>query len=66
MTVRTEPTWEFRDLSLPRGTSREVARVLLTGAAETERWELDRLRLFPDGRRTVRLKRRVYRAMRTA
>ncbi len=66
MTVRTGPTWEFRDLSLPRGTSREVARVLLTGAAETEHWELDRLRIYPDGRKSVRLKRRVYRAMRTA
>jgi len=40
--------------------------VLLTGAAESEHWELDRLRLYPDGRRTVRLKRRVYRMMRTA
>ena len=66
MTTRTGPTWEYRNLFLPRGTSRETARVLLTGAAETEHWELDRLRLFPDGRRTVRLKRRVYRMMRTA
>jgi hypothetical protein len=39
--------------------------VALTGAAETEHWELDRLRLFPDGRRLVRLRRRVYRMMRT-
>lgn len=60
------PTWEYRDLSLPRGTSREVARVLLTGAAEIDNWELDRLRLYPDGRRKVRLRRRVYRMMRTA
>ncbi len=66
MKTRTGPMWEFRDLSLPRGTSREFARVLLTGAAETEHWELDRLRLYPDGRRTVRLKRRVYRVARTA
>jgi hypothetical protein len=58
--------WEYRDLSLPRGTSRETARALLTGAAEIEHWELDRLRLYPDGRRMVRLKRRVYRMMRTA
>ena len=28
-------TWEYRDLSLPRGTSRETARTLLTGVAET-------------------------------
>lgn len=63
---RTLPTWEYRDLSFPRGVSREATRLLLTGAAETERWELDRLRITPDGRRHVRLRRRVYRMMRTA
>ena len=35
-------------------------------AAETQHWELDRLRLHSDGRRSVRLRRRVYRMMRTA
>ena len=25
---------------------------MLTGAAETEHWELDQLRIYPDGRRT--------------
>jgi hypothetical protein len=38
----------------------------LTGAAETEHWELDFLRIFPDGRRQVRLRRKVYRMLRTA
>lgn len=66
MTFANGSTWEFRDLSLPRGTSRETTRVLLTGAAETEHWELDRLRLYPDGRRIVRLRRKVYRMARTA
>ena len=59
-------TWEYREFAFPRGTSREAARQLLTGAAETEHWELDRLRLHPDGRRIVRLRRRVYRVIRTA
>ena len=63
---RRTATWEYREVSFPRGTSREMARALLTGAAETQNWELDRLRLFPDGRRTVRLRRKVYRVMRTA
>jgi len=63
---RRGATWEYRELSFPRGTTRETARVLLTGAAETENWELDKLRLYPDGRRTVTLRRRVYRMMRTA
>ena len=63
---RRRATWEYRDLSLPRGTSRETTRVLLTGAAEAEHWELERLRIAPDGRRYVRLRRKVYRMMRTA
>lgn len=63
---RRAATWEYRELSFPRGTSREATRVVLTGVAETEHWELDRLRLQPDGRRWVRLKRRVYRMAKTA
>jgi len=58
-------TWEFREISLPRGTSREGARQLLTGAAETGHWELARTRIYPDGRRTVVLRRRVFRVVRT-
>lgn len=63
---RSLATWEYRDLSVPRAISREATRVLLTGAAETERWELDRLRITPDGCRHIRLRRKVYRMMRTA
>jgi hypothetical protein len=63
---RRAATWEYRELAFPRGTTREAARMLLTGAAETGHWELDRLRLFPDGRRIVRLRRRIYHVMRTA
>jgi len=68
-TVHVRPhstAWEYREVSFPRGTSREVARQLLTGAAELERWELDRLQVRPDGRRVVRLRRRVFRMVRTA
>jgi len=57
--------WEFRQLSLPRGTSRGAARRLLTQAAEYHGWELDRLRLFPDGSRHVVLRRRILRVART-
>lgn len=65
-TARQVATWEYRELSMPRGTSRESARVTLTGAAESGHWELDRLRLYPDGRRRVILRRRVIKAVRTA
>ena len=58
--------WEFRHLYLPRGTSRSEARRVLTDHAEYGHWELDRLRLFADGSRKVRLRRRVIRVARTA
>jgi hypothetical protein len=56
--------YEFRRLSLPRGTSRGAARRLLTQAAEYHGWELDRLRLYPDGSRRVVLRRRIIRQRR--
>jgi Family of unknown function (DUF5703) len=37
----------------------------LTDAAEYGRWELDRLRLYPDGRRRVVLRRRIIRVRST-
>jgi hypothetical protein len=57
--------YEFRQLMLPRGTSRNAAWRFLTEQAEHHGWELDRLHLYPDGTRRVRLRRRVLRVMRT-
>lgn len=59
-------SYEYREVSLPRGTSRDAARVALTDFAEYGKWELARLRLYPDGRRRVWLRRRVMRVARTA
>ncbi len=59
-------TYEFRTLYLPRGTSRKVAHRILTDEAEYGHWELDRLRLYADGSRRVRLRRKIIRAVRTA
>ncbi len=58
--------WEYRRVSLPRDTGRSAARRLLTDAAEYEHWELDRLRLYPDGTRRIVLRRRIIRQRRTA
>lgn len=52
-------------LSLPRGTTRDTARRILTEHAERGGWELDRLRLYPDGRRRIQLRRKVIRVVRT-
>lgn len=64
--TRNMTTYEFRTLYLPRDISRSVAQRILTDEAEYGHWELDRLRLFADGSRRVRLRRRVIRAVRTA
>lgn len=58
--------YEYRRFWLPRGTGRALARQLLTDQAEYGHWELDRLRLYPDGRRHVTLRRRIIRVARTA
>ena len=57
--------YEFQRFWLERTHSRSAVRRLLTDAAEYDGWELDRLRLFPDGRRKVTLRRRIIRVRRT-
>jgi hypothetical protein len=57
--------YEYQRLTLPRGTSRNAAQRLLTDAAEHGHWELDRLRLFPDGTRNVVLRRRYLKVQPT-
>ncbi|MCM2578248.1 DUF5703 family protein [Streptomyces meridianus] len=58
------PEYEFRDVYVPRGVSRKDTARLLTDHAEYGHWELDRLRLHPDGSRRVRLRRRIIRQVR--
>ncbi|KHL11173.1 hypothetical protein CLV56_3007 [Mumia flava] len=61
----TSAEYEFQRFWLPRTESRQSVRRLLTDAAEYEGWELARLRLFPDGRRRITLRRRIIRVRRT-
>jgi len=57
--------YEFQRFWLPRTESRQAVRRLLVDAAEHQGWELARLRLFPDGRRRVTLRRRIIRVRST-
>jgi hypothetical protein len=57
--------YEFRQLDIPRGTSRVDACRILTDHAEYGYWELDRLLLRGDGSRRVVLRRRIIRQVRT-
>ena len=57
--------YEFQRMFLPRTQSRSAVCRLLTEAAEYGGWEIDRLRLFPDGTRRVILRRRIIRVRRS-
>jgi Family of unknown function (DUF5703) len=58
--------YSYRVVYLPRGTTRDAARRILTDHAEYGRWELARLRLYPDGSREATLRRTIMRPVRTA
>ena len=57
--------YDYLVLYLPRGTSRDAARRILTDHAEYGNWELARLRKFADGSGKATLRRRIIRAVRT-
>ncbi len=57
--------FEYQRVFIPRDTSRGAALRLLTDHAEYGHWEMDRMRLFPDGSRRVTLRRKIIRARST-
>ena len=59
------PEFSYRVVYLPRSTSRDAARRILTDHAEHGDWEPARLRLYADGSRKVTLRRQIIRAVRT-
>jgi Family of unknown function (DUF5703) len=59
------PEYSYVVLYLPRGTSRDAARRILTAHAEYGEWELTRLRLYADGSRKATLRRQIIRPIRT-
>jgi hypothetical protein len=58
--------WEFREMSFYRDAKRSDVKNYLTSMAEIERWELDRVHISQDGRRSIRLRRKIYHLQRTA
>jgi hypothetical protein len=55
------PEYSYLVLRLPRGTSRDAVRRILTDHAEYGQWELSRLRLNADGSRNATLRRTIIR-----
>ncbi|MGZ4580794.1 MAG: DUF5703 family protein [Nocardioidaceae bacterium] len=56
--------YEFERLTLSRAFSRSWVARMLTDRAEHGGWELDRVRLYPDGTRKVVLRRKIIRQTR--
>jgi hypothetical protein len=59
--LRPGVEYEFDKLVIPREQSRSFVTRLLVDRAEHGGWELDRLRLSPDGTRRVVLRRKIIR-----
>lgn len=59
--LRPGVEYEFDQLTISGEFSRNVVTRLLVDKAEHGDWELDRLRLAPDGTRRVVLRRRIIR-----
>lgn len=66
MSKFSDSVWEFREISFSREADRESTREFLTFKAERGRWELDQTRIYRDGRRKIRLRRKIIRVARTA
>ena len=58
--------WEFTDLTFDRTAKRSDVKSYLTLMAEIDRWEIDRVRITSDGKRYVRLRRKIYHVQRSA
>lgn len=58
--------WEFKSLRYERELSRGAVTRLLVELAEHGGWELARTRIAPDGTRSVVVRRKIIRAVRTA
>jgi hypothetical protein len=63
---RSPVEWQFERVTFPRDFPRNVVTKLLVERAEQGGWELDRVRITPDGTRRVILRRKIIRAVRTA
>jgi hypothetical protein len=58
--------YSYLVLYIPRTTSRDAARQMLTDHAEYGHWELSRMRLYADGSRKATLRRPIIRQARGA
>ena len=62
--LRNGVEYEFERLTISREFSRNAVTRMLVDRIERGGWELDRLRLLPDGTRKVVLRRKIIRQLR--
>ena len=59
--IITTNSYEYQTIQIPKGMKINVVRSMLVERAELGSWVLDRVRIYPDGRHLVQLKRKVWR-----
>ena len=59
--IKIQPTnsYEYQTIQIPKGMKINVVRSMLVERAELGSWILDRVRIYPDGRHLVTLRRRI-------
>ncbi len=57
--IQNSNSYEYQTIQIPKGMKINVVRSMLVERAELGSWILDRVRIYPDGRHLVTLRRRV-------
>lgn len=57
--IHTTNFYEYQTIQIPKGMKINVVRSMLVERAELGSWVLDRVRIYPDGRHLVTLRRRI-------
>lgn len=57
--IKSESTFEFQTIQVPKGAKINAVRSMLVEKAEIGSWILDRVRIYPNGKHLITLRRRV-------
>ena len=57
--IQSTNSYEYQTIQIPTGMKINVVRSMLVERAEMGSWILDRVRIYPDGRHLVTLRRRI-------
>lgn len=57
--IQNSNSYEYQTIQIPKGMKINVVHSMLVERAEMGSWILDRVRIYPDGRHLVTLRRRI-------